>query len=125
MLTLGNHPAQARHPDTGKPLFDNNGEPVPHKLVENQRSLRLEGYVIAYVIPKKCGEVCRICYLSRYQELPKSITDFAIELVERDFMKVEGVSIPLNAIDDGTREPLEVIVTEEEPKPKRRKKKND
>lgn len=96
MLTIGNHPAQARHPKTKKPLFDSNGQPIPHPLVENQRSLRLDGFVIAYVIPN--GDKCRICYLARYQKLPKAISDEAIELVEKEFMPVESVNSPLTPL---------------------------
>lgn len=46
-LTIENHPSQAAHPFTGEPLFDDDGKPVP--LFPDQRSIRLDGRVIAYV----------------------------------------------------------------------------
>ena len=102
-LTLGNHPAQARHPVTSKPLFDRSGEPVPHKLVENQRSIRLDGFVIAYVIPTK-NDTCRIHYLARYQALPEACLSEVRELVEREFMPVEGESKPIIVQADETED---------------------
>ena len=44
-LILANHPAQARF--AGKPLFDDDGAPIP--LFPDQRSIRLDGRVIALV----------------------------------------------------------------------------
>jgi len=78
-------------------MFDDAGEPIPHPLVENQRSLRLDGYVIAYCIPTE-DDQCRIAYLSRYQALPKAIYDQAIELVTKEFLPVAGVDTPLAPI---------------------------
>ena len=46
-LTITNHPAQAKHPFTGEPLFDSDGNPVP--LFADQKAIRLDGRVIAYV----------------------------------------------------------------------------
>ena len=46
-IELKNHLAQARHPVTSKPLFDDNGTPVP--LFPQQRSIWLDGVFIGYV----------------------------------------------------------------------------
>lgn len=46
-LTIGPHPAQATDPFTHKPLFDDDGVPVP--LITDQKTVRLDGRVIAYI----------------------------------------------------------------------------
>lgn len=46
-LRLANHPAQARNPVTNAPLFDADGVPVP--LFPDQRSVYLDGFLVAYV----------------------------------------------------------------------------
>lgn len=46
-LTIGNHPAQARHPVTNELLFDNDGVAVP--MFPDQKSIRFDGTIVAYV----------------------------------------------------------------------------
>lgn len=50
-LEITNHPAQARHPFSKLPLVDNDGVPVP--LFPDQRSIKLDGRIIAYVSEKR------------------------------------------------------------------------
>lgn len=46
-VELRNHLAQARHPFTKEPLFDDKGEPVP--LFPEQRSIFVDGVFCGYV----------------------------------------------------------------------------
>ena len=86
-LTLGNHPSQAIHPATGKPWFDAENKPVPK--FPDQRSIRLDGYVIAYV-----SELGNIAFIAPYSRLPKGVREEAKELVEREFMAVSKIAAP-------------------------------
>jgi len=79
-LTIENHPAQARHPITGKPLF-RAGVPVP--LFPDERSVRLDGVVIAYVSDKK--NVLFIVPESRLGPIAAE----AVALVERELGPVK------------------------------------
>lgn len=46
---LRNHPAQARHPVTKAPLFDEDGAPVP--LFPEMKAVYLDGFLMGY-----CGK---------------------------------------------------------------------
>lgn len=46
-FSIGNHPAQERLPFSNKPKFDDDGNPVP--LFPDQKCLRLDGQLIAYI----------------------------------------------------------------------------
>jgi hypothetical protein len=77
MVELTQHPAQARHPVTNEPLFDDHGAPVP--LLPNMRAVRLDGFVIAYA--SKHG----ICFTIGHSKLPQTVKDSAVGLVESEF----------------------------------------
>ena len=77
MVELTQHPAQARHPVTNEPLFDDHGAPVP--LLPTQRAIRLDGFVIGYA--SKHG----ICFTINESKLPETVKDSAIFLVESEF----------------------------------------
>lgn len=86
-LTMGNHPAQARHPLSGEPMFDSDGEPVP--LFPNERSVRLDGHVIAYV-----SEAGNIGYRIPSSRLGEAITSEIVELVAKEFKPVKKIASP-------------------------------
>jgi hypothetical protein len=46
-FSIGPHPSQARHPFTNEPLVDDDGTPV--SLFPDQRTLRLDNRIIAYL----------------------------------------------------------------------------
>lgn len=46
MIEFRNHPAQARHPITDKPLFDADGNPLP--LIKDQHGIYADGYLCGY-----------------------------------------------------------------------------
>lgn len=86
-LEICNHPAQARHPATGKPLFDD-GVPVP--LFPNQRAIKLDGYVIAYVSP-----TLDVFFLGPIEKVGQAVVDAATELVQRELGEPGSVKTPL------------------------------
>lgn len=49
-VEIRNHPAQARNPVTDEPLVDAAGKPVP--LFPDQRSIYVDGHMVAYAQPK-------------------------------------------------------------------------
>lgn len=75
-VELRNHPAQARHPVTREPLFDDDGQPVP--LVKTQKAIYLDGFLIGYcgLTP---GEPISIIRNSR--EIPPSVREIILEKV--------------------------------------------
>ncbi len=77
MVELTQHPAQARHPVTNEPLFDDYGAPVP--LFPNMRAIRLDGFVIAYA--SKYG----ICFIINKSKLPETVKDSAASLFRSEF----------------------------------------
>lgn len=46
-VTLRNHPAQARHPVTDAPLFEEDGTPVP--MITDQKTVMLDGFQVGYI----------------------------------------------------------------------------
>lgn len=86
-LQLTPHPSQARHPVTKQPWFDELGVAVP--LFPDQRSIRLDGHIIAYV-----SEAGNIGFLAPFSRLPDGVKEQAQELVEKEFTKVNQVVAP-------------------------------
>jgi len=86
-LTLGNHPSQARHPVTGKPWFDEDGIYVP--LFPDQRSIKLDGFVIAYVSADG-----NIAFLAPFENLPEGCVEEAKTLVAKEFVEPNEVIAP-------------------------------
>ena len=98
-LTIENHPAQARHPFTSEPLVDNDGLPVP--LFPDQRSIKLDGRLIAYVSNER-----KIMFLVPLGKLGV-IAKEAEELVNKEMGAVQKVT--------SVREPApETIETEDD-----------
>ena len=77
MVELTQHPAQARHPVTNEPLFDDHGEPVP--LLPNMRAIRLDGFVIGYASKNA------ICFTIGKSKLPQTVRDSVTSLAEAEF----------------------------------------
>ena len=86
-LTIENHPSQMRHPITQEPLFDKDGKPVP--LFPDQKSIRLDGRIIAYMIL----ETKKVLWIMPKHKLGP-IADEGLELAEAFFGKVEGEHSP-------------------------------
>ena len=87
-LTIGPHPAQARHPITNEPL-EKDGQPVP--LFADQFSIRLDGKIIAYVLPGN-----RVAFLIAESKLGSVIVNDSLALVEKEFGSVAAhVSPPI------------------------------
>jgi hypothetical protein len=84
-LTLVNHPSQARHPFTKKPLFDNDDNPVP--LFPGQRCVKLDGRSVAYV-----SEAGNIGFITA--SLPQAIVDDIAAFVKREFIEPKNIVIP-------------------------------
>ena len=91
-LTIGNHPAQQRHPLTREPLFDEDGNPVP--LFPDQRSVKLDGTVIAYVGKNRQGDKWNVCFLHPHKALGV-IAQEACDLVNSELGPVAGSAAPL------------------------------
>ena len=98
-LEIDSHPAQALHPFTKKPLFDDDGKPIP--LFPDEKSIRLDGRIIAYVTKDRA-----IMWLYRRDKLG-AIADAAVELVEKEFgspataeVESQGSPVPQNEEDD-------------------------
>ena len=91
-LEICKHPGQARHPVTKQPMWEADGTHVVNPAVEMQRAIKMDGYVVAYVIP--AGSECRISFLAAYDRLPESIKQRASELVASEFMPVLNVTAP-------------------------------
>lgn len=87
MVELTQHPAQARHPVTNAPLFDDDGQPVP--LLPNQRAIRLDNFVIGYA--SKHG----VNFIIPKSKLPDWVYNTAVELVENEFGNVPKVTTVL------------------------------
>jgi hypothetical protein len=87
-LTIENHPAQARF--AGKPLFDDEGRPIP--LFPDQRSIRMDGQVVAYVSKDSVNFI--------HSGLPPAIKAQAIELAKAAFGEIETVATVPDLIDD-------------------------
>lgn len=99
-ITLGNHPSQARHPFTNEPLFDNDGVAVP--LFPDQRSVMLDGRVIAYV-----SESRNVQFIYPVETLTQTVVDDArahVEMVFGDVGKVTIVKPPVDDPDDDHEE---------------------
>ena len=95
-LKITNHPAQARHPFTNEPLFDNDNNPVP--LFPNERSVRLDGRIIAYVTEER-----NVLFIVPLERLGV-IADEAKALVEKELGPVaKTAAVPM---------PVEVVKTE-------------
>jgi hypothetical protein len=86
-ITLGNHPSQARHPVTNEPLTDKAGQPVP--LFPDQASVKLDGFVIAYV---SCNN--NVQFLAPFSRLPQQLRDEVVALVENERGPIGKVSAP-------------------------------
>jgi len=86
-LSIGNHPSQARHPITGKPWFDEQGVYIP--LFPDQRSIKLDGFVIAYVSAEG-----NIAFLAPFENLPPGLKSQALEMVAAEFIEPKNVVAP-------------------------------
>lgn len=78
-VELRNHPAQARHPVTREPLFDDAGKPVPH--ITDQKAVYLDGVMIGYALL-----ACKPPKLSLTvppRTMPPHIRDMVAKEVER------------------------------------------
>ena len=97
MLTIGKHPAQARHPVTNKPLFDNVGDFMP--LLPDWRGVYLDGFCIGYV-----GPTGNIQFTMPINKIGQAVVDEALILVESEFVQVGKVAapkeIPIDPEDD-------------------------
>lgn len=91
---LKNHPAQARHFRTKKPLTDETGNPVP--LFPEQRALYFDDFLIAYVIPG--ADSCKTLFIVPESNLTKAVCDAAKEFVSNTFQPV-GHSHALDQIE--------------------------
>ena len=87
-LSIGQHPAQARHPITNEPL-EKDGKPVP--LFADQFSIKLDGRIIAYVLPGN-----RVAFLVAESKLGESIVSESLALVAKELGSVAAhVSPPI------------------------------
>lgn len=86
---LKNHPAQARHPFTKEPLF-NDGQPVP--LFPKQRALAFDGRIIAYI-----SEYGNVGFIVPQERLGEVIVDEAKKFINENFTPVNMVSSVLEA----------------------------
>jgi hypothetical protein len=77
MIELKQHPAQARHPVTNDPLWDDDGNPRP--LLPSQRSVVWDGAIIGYA--SKNG----IAFTLESSKVPDWVRDEAKALVEKEF----------------------------------------
>ena len=84
MVELTQHPAQARHPISNAPLFDDDGKPVA--LLADHRAIRLDNFVIGYA--SKHG----INFIVPKSKLPDWVYNTAVDLVEKEFGNVPNVS---------------------------------
>lgn len=75
-VELKPHPAQARHPVTNEPLWNDDGTKVP--LVLDQKSIWLDGAMIGY-----CGLTVDkpISFIVPKSKLPPSVREIVIEKV--------------------------------------------
>ncbi len=78
------HPAQARHPISNAPLFDDDGKPVP--LLTDHRAIRLDDFVIGYA--SKHG----ITFIVPINKVPDWVYKTAVDLVSKEFGEVPNVS---------------------------------
>ena len=76
-LTIENHPSQARHPISDEPLFKD-GKPVP--LFPDQRSIKLDGTIIAYV-----NAAGKVMFIMPENKLPGTIADEALDLAASEY----------------------------------------
>lgn len=83
---LRNHPAQARHPRTDEPLFDDDGNPVP--LISDQRAIYMDGVLIGYCSSKPGGPVSLI------YRMPDAVNDAVKRFVENEIGTVKKVCAP-------------------------------
>jgi len=84
MVELTQHPAQARHPISNAPLFDDDGKPVA--LLPDHRAIRLDKLVIGYA--SRHG----INFIVPKSKLPDWVYNTAVDLVEKEFGDVPNVS---------------------------------
>ena len=84
MVELTQHPAQARHPISNAPLFDDDGKPVA--LLPDPRAIRLDYFVIGYA--SRHG----INFIVPKSKLPDWVYNTAVDLVEKEFGAVPNVS---------------------------------
>ena len=84
MVELTQHPAQARHPISNAPLFDDDGNPVG--LLPDHRAIRLDDLVIGYA--SRHG----INFIVPKSKLPDWVYNTAVDLVEKEFGDVPNVS---------------------------------
>ena len=84
MVELTQHPAQARHPVSNAPLFDDDGKPVA--LLADHRAIRLDKLVIGYA--SRHG----INFIVPKSKLPDWVYNTAFDLVEKEFGAVPQVS---------------------------------
>ena len=96
-LEIGDHPAQMRSPVTKEPMFKD-GKPVP--LFPNQKSVKLDGRIIAYV-----NEKHKVLFIVPESKLGPIAAE-AIELVKKELgdggshMISEPVQQEIEAYDD-------------------------
>ena len=94
-IELKPHPAQAQHPVTGDPLFDDDG--VPRPLLPEQRSIVWDGIYIGYA--SKHG----IRFTIENSEVPEWLQIECQDLVAAEFGDCPSVS----ALSDSVAEDLE------------------
>jgi len=84
-LELRNHPAQAQHPITKKPLFDEHRKPVP--LLKHERAIYLDGDHVGYCTAKPGFPVNLIV------NFPDSMRDIIVKFVEDEIGAVSHNSM--------------------------------
>jgi len=84
MVELTQHPAQARHPISNAPLFDDDGKPVA--LLPDHCAIRLDDLVIGYA--SRHG----INFIVPKSKLPDWVYNTAVNLVKKEFGDVPNVS---------------------------------
>lgn len=87
-IELRNHPAQARHPVTGDPLFHDEAKTQPVRLILDQKSIYLDGIHIGY-----CGTAADRP-VSFTRRLPDAVTAEVVQLVTETYGAPRIVSQP-------------------------------
>ncbi|MCP4478676.1 MAG: hypothetical protein GY818_11345 [Planctomycetaceae bacterium] len=92
MVELKPHPAQARHPVTNVPLFDDDGQPRP--LLPESRSIWWDGVMVGYC--SKHGAT----FTLEVSQVPDWVRDEVEELVSVEFGDCPKVSMLIDTPEE-------------------------